>query len=176
MFLGELPFSYLPGRFSAFRYSCSLSATSEVILHQMHVFLPYTDIGNQLHNFPEQSFQIFYTGIFRISRCAGICICRLSKELKIFFFDCFQFCRNSNIYRQFTVLHRLLLFCTPLADISVYSFYSHCSCNLFVLFSGAFSIILHYDRKHHCAGNTMWGIINCSKCMCHRMCDSKSYI
>ena len=51
----------------------------------------------KLHNLSEKILQIFYTCILRISRCACICMSRLCQELKVFFFDCFQFCRDSNI-------------------------------------------------------------------------------
>ena len=32
------------------------------------------------------------------------------------------------------------------------------------------------DRKHHCAGNTVWCVINSTKCMSHGMSDSKTYV
>lgn len=35
----------------------------------------------KLHQFTEQSFQILHTGIFWISRCAGIGMCGFCKEL-----------------------------------------------------------------------------------------------
>ena len=55
-----------------------------------------------LHNFAEQIFQIFYTCIFWIARCTCICMSGFCQEIKIFFFDCFQFCRDSNINRKFS--------------------------------------------------------------------------
>ena len=53
--------------------------------------LPY------LHDLPEQVFQILFTCVFRITRRTRIRVCGLSEELKVFFFDRFQFCRNSDI-------------------------------------------------------------------------------
>ena len=54
------------------------------------------------HNLSEKILQIFHTCIFRVTWCTGICMCRFCQELKIFFFDCFQFCRDSNINGKFS--------------------------------------------------------------------------
>ena len=39
------------------------------------------------HDLTEQVFQIFHTGIFRVTRRAGICVGGFCKELQILFFD-----------------------------------------------------------------------------------------
>ena len=57
---------------------------------------------HELHNLAEQIFQIFYACIFRVSWCACICVCGFSQELKVFFFDSFQFGWDSNIYGKFS--------------------------------------------------------------------------
>ena len=56
----------------------------------------------------------------------------------------------------------------------IYTFHTHSTGDLTILFTGAVSIVFHNDRKHHCAGNTMRGIIDSTQGMCHGMCDTEN--
>ena len=75
----------------------------EISVQQMPcIYMSFLLLYLFLHNFAEQIFQIFYTCIFWIARCTCICMSGFCQEIKIFFFDCFQFCRDSNINRKFS--------------------------------------------------------------------------
>ena len=59
------------------RYLPELAFLSSVTSFTVHFILNC----KKLHQFTEQCFQIFHTGIFWISRCAGIGMCGFCKEL-----------------------------------------------------------------------------------------------
>lgn len=59
------------------RYLPELASLSSVTSFTVHFILNC----KKLHQFAEKSFQIFHTGIFWISRCAGIGMCGFCKEL-----------------------------------------------------------------------------------------------
>ena len=100
---------------------------------------------------------------------------RFCQERKIFFLDGFELGRNADILgkladsidRSFTVSSLIHL---------INAFYAHCACDFTVFFTGAVCVVFHNDRKHHCAGNTVWCVINSTKCMSHGMSDSKTYV
>ena len=102
-------------------------------------------------------------------------MCGFCQELEIFFFDCFQFSRDSYINREFLNSFDCC-FSVFILRHFIYSFDTHCSGDLTIFLTCAFLIVFHNDRKHHCAGNTVWCVINSTKCMSHGMSDSKTYV
>ena len=97
------------------------------------------------------------------------------QERKILFLQCFQLGRNSYILGQLTngIYSSLTIGC--LIHL-VYTFHSHSTSDLTILFTGAVSIVLHNDGEHHCAGYTMRGIIDSTQSMCHGMGNTKTYV
>ena len=97
------------------------------------------------------------------------------QERKILFLQCFQLGRNSYILGQLTNCVNCSLTVGGLIHL-IYTFHTHSTGNLTILFTGAVSIVFHNDRKHHCTGNTMRGIIDSTQGMCHGMSDTETYI
>ena len=102
-------------------------------------------------------------------------MCGLCQERKILFLQCFQLGRNTYILGQLTngIYSSLTIGC--LIHL-VYTFHSHSTSDLTILFTGAVSIVLHNDGEHHCAGYTMRGIIDSTQSMCHGMGNTKTYV
>ena len=102
-------------------------------------------------------------------------MCGLSKELQIFFFDCFENRWDSNVCGQFlNSVDRCfsVLFLRHFIDTCN----AHSACDFTVFLTGAFLVVFHNDRKHHCACNTVRGIINSAQGVCHGVSDSKTYV
>ena len=97
--------------------------------------------------------------LFGIARCTGICMSRFCQEIKVFFFDCFQFCRDSDINRKFSYGIDCCFSVFFYGHI-INTFDSHRTCDLTVFLACAVLIVFHNDRQHHCTCNTVRCIIN----------------